>query len=125
MSEPILILKLVTYFGQPMAVACDAKCHKAWGINSRPKIPLDPTDEDDFVYLADDQLGDAPDDPGTYEGGDAKPQSPDARMNKWCVRECERCVRASMGTRLTYIGYAQRRYNQPWKHQEVKADGDR
>ena len=112
-----IILKLVRYFDQPMAVACDAQCDKAWGINSRPRVLLS-EDEDDFAFLADGELGEAPVDPGTYEGGYGKPHTAEQRMNKWCVRECERCIHASMGERLTFIGYTERRYNQPWKHGE-------
>lgn len=87
--------KKITYFGQTAIVSCDAKCDKAWGINNRPKVYLKDEDEypDDFYYLADGELGTAPIDPGTYEGNDGKPD--DARsaedMNRWCVRECERC----------------------------------
>jgi len=47
---------------------------------------------DHFVYLPDSSLGIAPADPGTEEGGVRKPQHPDDRLNKWCVRACERCV---------------------------------
>jgi hypothetical protein len=51
-------------------------------------------DEDDYGYLSDDELGDAPEYPGTYEGGQGKnPLS----MNKWCVRECERCTMSAPG----------------------------
>ena len=105
-----MIARSGKYFGQPIIFACDGKCEKAWGINNRPRIYLgDPTqtvypneehhylqdetiDEDDHVSLADDELGIAPIDPGTYEGGHAKPQSPEERLNKWCCRECERSV---------------------------------
>lgn len=86
-----MIKKSIVYFGQRATHACDGKCAKAWGLNSRPTIQLS-ADPDDFAYLADDELGEAPQDPGTYEGGDAKPigaAGPDD-VNKWCVRECER-----------------------------------
>lgn len=92
-----MIVKRITYFDQPATVACDGNCSKAWGMNSRPKVLVqtpgyrgDP--QDDYAYLADSELGEAPVDPGTYEGGQAKPI--DAKgpndINKWCVRECER-----------------------------------
>jgi hypothetical protein len=46
---------------------------------------------DDTVMLADDELGDAPADPGTYEGGHGKPADANFRLrSKWCARECER-----------------------------------
>ena len=79
--------KIITYFGQQSKVACDEKCNKAWGINNRPR---NPEDEDEF--LPDNQLGEAPIDPGTYEGGYAKPTDKSNIPNKWCVRECERCA---------------------------------
>lgn len=83
--------KLITYFGQQAKVACDEQCHKAWGVTSRPKEQLS-DDEDDYAFLADDELGIAPIDPKTYEGGEGKPRSKESIPNKWCVRECERCV---------------------------------
>ena len=87
---------IITYFGHPMKVACDRHCNKAWGINNRPRVQLS-EGEDDYAYLADSELGDAPFNPGTYEGGDAKPDSPDEFPNKWCVRECERCASSAPG----------------------------
>jgi len=80
----------IVFAGQDATVVCDEKCVKAWGINHRPKVQLDPENEDDVVWMADSELGDAPLDPGTYEGGHAKPTCEADRMNKWCVRECER-----------------------------------
>lgn len=82
-------LKRITFCGQEATVVCDGNCSKAWGINSRPRIqgpghlP---------VYMTDTELPDAQIDPGTYEGGDAKPvaAASGADMNRWCVRECER-----------------------------------
>ncbi len=83
--------KLITWFGSPAAVACDGQCLKAWGISQRPKRMLS-DDEDDFEWLADDELPLAPQDPGTYEGECAKPLPHEPKLNKWCVRECERSV---------------------------------
>lgn len=86
-----MITLRITSFGQQATHVCDGKCNKAWGINNRPSVQIS-ADEDDFAYLADDELGEAPEDPGIYEGGDAKPigaKGPDD-INKWCVRECER-----------------------------------
>ena len=91
-----MIRKQITYFGQPAAVACDRKCEKAWGRSSRPEKQLS-EDVDDYVYLSDAALGIAPRDPGTYEGDCGKPTTPEERMNKWCVRECERCVMSAPG----------------------------
>lgn len=88
--------KLITYCGQEAKVGCDEKCHKAWGISNRPKVYLSDDDEDDFTYLSDDELGIAPIDPGTYEGGVAKPTLKTEMLNKWCVRACERCVMSKL-----------------------------
>jgi hypothetical protein len=67
-----LMEKRITFFGQPAKVGCDGRCGKAWGINGRAKVRLS-DDEDDFYWPADDELGDAPADPGSYEGGYGKP----------------------------------------------------
>lgn len=87
---------MITYFGQPAKVACDGKCNKAWGINSRPDNQLSDND-DDWEWLADDELDDAPIDPGTSEGGVRKPLNNSEFPNKWCVRECERCAMSEPG----------------------------
>jgi hypothetical protein len=80
----------IKYFGHELILICDGKCNKAWGHNSRPKRQLS-ENEDDYVYLADSELGEAPDDPGTYEGGHGKPtMSTHGYLNRWCCRECER-----------------------------------
>lgn len=113
--------KIITYFGQDMKVGCDEKCNKAWGINERPKIEFDVNDEDDTAFLSDGELGDAPIDPGTYEGGHAKPTDKSQIPNKWCVRECERCARSSPSKShlpLELTDFSKRVYNQPWKHGE-------
>lgn len=88
--------KIITYMGQAAKVACDEKCNKAWGINNRPYNQLSEAD-DDTELLSDDELGEAPEDPGTYEGGHAKPINKQGIPNKWCVRECERCVMSNPG----------------------------
>ncbi len=89
----------ITYFGQKCKVGCDKRCEKAWGSSERPKVHLlDPEENpDNFYWLSDKELGTAPKDPGTYEGGDAKPFHAGAFPNKWCVRECERCEMSRPG----------------------------
>jgi hypothetical protein len=108
-----MIAKSGTYFGQPILLACDAKCSKAWGIADRPRVYLqeqpqvirrgdfeggyfpdnESLDMDDYAFLADDELPDAPVDPGSYEGDEGKPRKPEQRLNKWCARACERsCI---------------------------------
>jgi len=105
--------KIIQYLGQPCKVACDEKCTKAWGINRRP-FELVSESPWDIVWLSDNELGDAPDDPGTYEGWQAKPVYPSQIPNKWCVRECERCVRSKPGESdnpITLKDWTQRVYN--------------
>ncbi len=110
MSE--ILVKWITYNGKPAIVACDANCKKAWGINRRPKEQIS-EDEDDYAFLADQELGRAPAYPGSYEGADTKPQRPEDRLNKWCVRECERSVMERPGTLLVLPDFTQRVYNKP------------
>jgi len=111
--------KIIQYFGQNAKVNCDENCKKAFGSNSRPRVynhkklegqvfglngtSIYPTleendiDVDDWAYLSDDELPDAPIDTGFYEGGQSKPVDENGNPvqsqipNKWCVRECERC----------------------------------
>ncbi len=87
MSQSNLIVSARRYCGQSVWLACDGQCNKAWGICARPSIQIS-EDPDDIVWLADHELGDAPEDPGTYEGGYGKPIIP--CHNKWCARQCER-----------------------------------
>ena len=111
----------IQFFGSPCRVACDGNCKNAWGINRRPKEQLS-DDEDDYAYLSDLELGEAPDDPGTYEGGHAKPGYPFITHNKWCVRECERLSMTARGNPdevLKLKDFTKRRYNQPWKHKQT------
>lgn len=109
--------KTIIYFGQEAKVACDEKCNKAWGENNRPRVypeisetkifglgeesiyPDDETgiDVDNYAYCSDDELEEAPIEPQTYEGGDAKPINNSEIGNRWCVRECERCVMSDVG----------------------------
>jgi hypothetical protein len=88
--ERYMINKEIIYCGQKAIIACDEKCEKAWGIHSRPKIQLS-DDSDDYIYLSDSELGEAPINPGTCEMGYAKPKYEEERLNRWCCRECERC----------------------------------
>lgn len=103
------------FFGNFVITICDLKCEKAWGMNNRPRIWLDDNDADDYVYLSDDELGRAPDDPCWYEGGDAKPYKP-RYHNKWCVRECERCQMFDPGQEQSIFDFSTRIYNMPEKH---------
>jgi len=103
----------ILYFGEKMKVGCDGNCIKAWGINTRAKVQLS-DDIDDYAFLSDSELGNAPIDPGTCEGRDAKPLSPYEFPNRWCVRECERCAKSKVGKSgdpLEYPDFSARFYN--------------
>lgn len=105
----------IKYFGYSVVVACDGNCEKAWGNNSRPQVQLS-DDPEDFAFLADDELGIAPADPGTYEGGDGKaPRS----LNRWCVRECERADFAPTLAQIKLPDFSKRVYNIPSKHPDA------
>jgi len=116
-----MLKKEITFFGQKAVVACDENCEKAWGTNQRPTIQLDEENEDDWVWLNDNELGTAPTDPGTYEGGHAKPTTKEERMNKWCVRECERCFMSAPGEYdkpIVLDDFSKRIYNMHWRNNE-------
>lgn len=116
--------KEIQYMGQKVIVKCDEKCHKAWGVSARPKEQLS-DDPDDVRYLGDDELGEAPVNPMTSEGGDMKPVTSDNKPlqnvipNKWCVRQCERCVMSERGSteEPELEDWSKGMYNQPWKHE--------
>lgn len=98
---------LITYgffSGVRVRFVCDRKCTKAWGNNARPRRPIAEDEhciqrtivgsyyaEDFWEMLPDQELGEAPEKPGSYEGIDTKPLPPVDSHNRWCVRECERC----------------------------------
>jgi hypothetical protein len=84
-----MILKQIKYLGKDLVLICDEKCEKAFGINNRPKIQLS-DDEDDYEWLSDNELKEAPMDTGICEGGQSKPINKNEVLNKWCCRECER-----------------------------------
>jgi len=108
-----MLEKEITYFRQKTKVICDGKCEKAWGINNRPQHQLDINNEDDYVFLSDDELGIAPVDPGTYECDCAKPSFATERLNKWCCRECERSSVGKEGEELIAKDFSIRVYNIP------------
>lgn len=85
-----VLAKEILFFGQRVTLACDGNCNKAWGMSTRPRVDLDEENPDDFYWLADGELGDAPQDPGTYEGTQGKPELDQRLESKWCARECER-----------------------------------
>jgi hypothetical protein len=105
-----MIAKSIKYFGHELILICDGKCSKAFGFNGRPKNQLS-KDEDDYEYLSDDELPTAPQDPGTYEGRDAKPTSPQSRLNKWCARECERAIKMESNKWFILPDFSKRKPN--------------
>ena len=105
-----IITKEVVCLGKKI-LACDGKCNKSWGYNNRPKEILDIDNEEDYVFLADEELGDAPIDPGTYEGGFGKPQFESDKLNKWCYRECERCEVFDLDQIIELPDFSKRQYN--------------
>jgi hypothetical protein len=105
-----MLTKKIRYQGDSLTAVCDEKCNKAWGNNLRPEIILS-DDLDDYAYLADTELGDAPIDPGTRVGKVAKPLEPYDRMNKWCIGECERCKLFEKGAEIELDDFNQRFYN--------------
>lgn len=119
MSEKINSANII-FCGQEVVILCDRKCHKAWGINSRPRIYFNLLDDDDFAFESDLELGIAPADPGVYEGGISKPLRVNEFPNKWCVRQCERSV---WGADVTLGCWDERFYNQPWKHEKESHHG--
>ena len=102
--------KIIQYCSHNMKVSCDGKCNKAWGVSLRQKVQLS-EDIDDFYFLSDSELGEAPIDPGSYEGGHAKPISVEYFPNKWCVRECERCKRGEVNEEIKLPDFNKRLYN--------------
>lgn len=116
-----MIARQIIFFGKPACVCCDKQCHKAWGINQRPKVQLSKTDPDDYYFLADHEIAeDAPANPRSYEGGDAKPtayEDPENHLlNKWCIRECERSELSSVnkpGEVISPRDFSKRLYNKP------------
>jgi hypothetical protein len=107
-----MIKKDIIFVGRKLVLACDAQCHKAWGVNERPSVQLS-DDENDYAFLADHELGFAPADPGSTEGGYPKPRSPDERLNKWCARECERSKMVRPDEELKLPNFDERVYNRP------------
>lgn len=110
--------KQIQWLRQSVTLACDGLCAKAWGVNCRPREQFDSADADDFAFLADAELGTAPADPGTYEGGYGKPDSPEG-MNKWCARECERSTLNEVGEPVAIKDLSMRSYNKPGKHPQA------
>lgn len=111
-----MIISEGKFFQTQCTLACDGKCEKAWGGSARPKVSFSEDDDDDIAWLADNQIGLAPVDPGTYEGNHAKPTN--RKHNKWCWRECERSeiFEADQPVALAK-DFTKLQYNKPCLHQ--------
>ena len=108
-----MINKTITFLGQTAIVACDEKCEKAWGINKRKKKYLSTTNKDKWEFYSDDELKIAPIDPKSYEGGYGKPINKDDRLNRWCVRQCERHFFGKPGDKIILPDFSKRELNIP------------
>lgn len=106
MSEKVFSSEII-FFRQKQIVACDAKCNKAFGAGGRPQVKLS-SDPDDFEWLADNELGDAPQITGYTEGGQDKPLKLSEAHNKWCARQCERSVMVSPGEPIMLPDFSKR-----------------
>ncbi len=102
-----MIARGIYFHGKPTVLICDGRCDKAWGKNIRPRVRFS-DDEDDWEYLADDELDVAPTNPGTYEGRDGKPTHASHRLNKWCARQCERSRIAGRNADFELPDFSQR-----------------
>jgi hypothetical protein len=97
-----MILKVVNYHGQSCALACDARCEKAWGLSRRPEIQVS-ADPEEWAFRSDLELPIAPVHPGTTVGSEAKPRGPGERLNRWCAEECERSLMLRVGDAVTQL----------------------
>lgn len=123
-----VFIKKILFFGNECLLICDGKCHKAFGLNNRPRINYDKDNPDDYAFLPDKGVDEAPDDPGTYEGGHSKPPNPDY-MNKWCARACERGRIVNIPQRNRIVSFDlptfnKLRYNIPSKHEGEEMDNE-
>jgi hypothetical protein len=80
--RPIVLKTNITFAGQALTAICDFKCERACGKHARPTAKLSSGDAH-YAFFSDGELGAAPDEPGTEEGGCRKPDHP-VRHNR-CV----------------------------------------
>lgn len=108
---------LIRYLGEMVIMACDGRCSKAWGIDKRPRMMVSEA-EGDYCFLSDDDLLEAPVDPGTTEYGEHKPRAAKYFPNKWCVRQCERSEMFEQGTpEIILHDWSEPKYNIPRESQ--------
>jgi hypothetical protein len=109
-----MICSRIAAFGTTGILVCDGRCDKAWGYDQRPHIKVS---DEDIEYLADDELGTAPPDPGTVQGDDSKPQNENEYHNAWCERYCERSIMVQEKEAFQIRDWSIRRtYKHYWKH---------
>ena len=80
-----LLTTSILYYGKRCLAVCDQKCTKAWGVSGKRPQWRDQAEPDDVIWFADSEVTEAPDDPGSYEGGQGKPLAPPSIHNKWRV----------------------------------------
>lgn len=106
-----MLLRVVTAYGERMALGCDGRCERAYGRQDRPKVFAGTGNDDDWAWLADSEIKElAPENPGSYEGGVGKPKEAADRLNRWCFRECERSVFAGSRETLVELPNLSKRY---------------
>lgn len=110
------IASCIIYF-EPHALLCDGQCDKAWGAGDRAIVQLS-DDENDYEYLSDNELEQAPENPGSFEGWDYKPRCQADLHNRWCARACERAVKIPLWHIDALPDFTQRIRNLPKKEPE-------
>jgi hypothetical protein len=120
-----MITKSILAYGKRLTLACDGRCDKAWGINGRERRMLT-SDPDDYVFVADGDLGTAPACTGVWEGGDGKPSAvpltDGSAMNRWCLRECERSDSFEEGEAVSAPDMSNPRPNKGWRVREAREE---
>jgi hypothetical protein len=71
-----LLTTSILYSGKRCLAVCDHKCNKAWWFDGDRPQRRDPAEPDDVIWFADREVGIAPANPGSYEGGQGKPSTP-------------------------------------------------
>jgi len=140
-ARPVRWKKEILYCGSQVVAACDGKCDKAWGA-VRPVVymyknpdTLDGTESDaiwqrahdDWRSIPDSELVEAPACNGTAEGPDTKPdmsldylqtaRGGPGKLNRWCVRQCERCVTVGRGEPIELPDMDKPFFNMPFNHE--------
>lgn len=102
----------IPYTDNDTWISCDGKCDKAFGLAERP-ISENSLAEGDFEWLADDEVGDAPEVSCHTIDGENKPQLITELHNKWCIVHCERSILMTLGQEATLPNFDKRVPNIP------------